>query len=304
MEGAFLSAKGDEKNLDELLTLAGVLAFIASLFLIEGLKRLKIRDIKLERFMPAAQVTDIYEEPKKVKNSDLQLSKKILLSIIGFFLLGATAYTVTGVLYISVVVGLAGFILPSAYMKWHENAKKKLVESEFERAVEQMAVIVRSGGGIYAALERAAQNVKDPLRYELERAAAQIRLGVSSDEVFTSLAERTGIHEIEMLATVMTLQKIGLAVNLAAVLERIQDSLREKKLFREQVAAITSEGKLSARVVAILPFLTIGIIRHLMPDFVAPLFTTFEGLVTLGVSTFLIILGLVWMNNMIANIES
>lgn len=290
--------------MDELLTLAGVFAFVAVLFLIEGLKRLKIRDIKLERFMPASQAIDVYEEPKKEKGSDIGLSKKILLSIIGFFLLGTIAYTVTGMMYISIIAGLAGLILPSVYMKWHENAKKKLMESEFEKAVEQMAVIVRSGGGVYAALERAAQNTKDPLRYELENAAAQMRLGVPPDEVFSNLAQRTGIHEIEVLTTLMTMQKMGLAVNLAAVLERIQDSLREKKLFREQVAAITSEGKLSARVVAVLPFFTIGIIRHLMPDFVAPLFTTFEGLVTLGVSTLLIILGLVWMNNMIANIES
>lgn len=165
-----------------------------------------------------------------------------------------------------------------------------------------MAMVIKSGGSIQQALERAAQEAKYPLKRELELMTAQTKLNMPVLEVFKLAKARIPVPELEMMIMVASLQQTGMAVNIASVLERIQNSIRARRAFREQISAITSEGRLTSKIVAVMPFIVIGFIRKAAPQFVEPLFTTVWGMALLGAAVLSIFGGMVWINKMI-NIE-
>ena len=159
----------------------------------------------------------------------------------------------------------------------------------------------KSGGSIQSAIEKQLR-AKQPLKRELDLMAAQTKLNIQTAEVFKWATERIPVPELEMMVVVASLQHQGMAVNTASVLERIQDSIRARMAFREQISAITAEGRLASKVVGAMPFLVIGFIRKAAPQFVEPLFTTAWGMALLGVSVLAIFGGMAWINNMI-NVE-
>lgn len=284
--------------------IAGLLAGFSVFIVLYTLKMAKRTNVKLSRFqMIRYDVEDDSEflqkerelrEMQKLYKADP--AKKTLLLIAGMAFCGLVGYSLSGRLSFALVGSLAGFVVPVAWEKWQEEGQKRLLEMQFEQAVEQMAMVVKSGGSILAAVEKAALEAKPPLKKILELMAAQLKLNVPASQVFRWALERIPVPELEMMVVVSSLQQAGMAVNMAAALGRIQEGIRERRAFREQVSAITAEGRLAGKVVSVLPFLVIGFIRKAAPQFVEPLFTTAWGIALLILSIAMIFGGSIWMN--------
>ncbi|MGB9812382.1 MAG: type II secretion system F family protein [Thermovenabulum sp.] len=290
------------------ITMASLLVLTSVILFMHGLKQIKERDIQLDRFKPYVFSEQEYLQQERQKKKgkqeqlmtvDLKREQKIILTAIGVVSFIVIAYSVTGQLIISLIFGIAGVMLPKLWVVWQISGQWIQIERQFEQAAEQMAVVLRAGGGLPAAIERAALEAKQPIKGELERMLLEIRAGVPIDEVFKRASERIKIPEIEALAMVTSLQKSGMAVNVPAILDRIQESIRERRAFKEQVKAITAEGRLSATIVGIVPFATIGLMRQMVPEYVSSLFNTPEGIIVFILATAMIITGTFWIRNMI-----
>ncbi len=69
--------------------------------------------------------------------------------------------------------------------------------------------------------------------------------------------------------------------NLAEILDNVSDTLRERAMMRRQVQVLTSEGRLSAWVLALMPF-AIGLYMFATnPEYIGLLFSTKIGIVML-----------------------
>jgi len=286
---------------------SGLFAAMAVLAFFYGFKQISQRSaIRLERFKTHGynidQDTEFLEKERQLKELEklykIDNTKKILLFITGALACGAIGYSISGKLHISLVSSLFGYALPAVFEKWHGEGRKIQMEKQFEEAAEQMAMVIKTGGSMHQAIERAAQEAKFPLKHELELMAAQTKLNMPLPEVFRLAKERIPVPEMEMLVMVASLQKTGMAVNISSVLERIQESIRARRIFREQIAAITAEGRLASKVVAVMPFIVIGFIRKAAPQFMDPLFTTVWGMALLAFSVVSIIAGMLWINKM------
>lgn len=290
-----------------MIEVCALLAGASVLMLFYGIKSLLKPAYRLDRFKTqsyrAEDDAEYLEREKELREIEklykVDNSKKVLLFIAASAACGAIGYSISGQLHISLASCLFGFAAPVAFERWHADGQRKLLEKQFEQAAEQMAIVIKSGGSIQSAIEKAAEEAKYPLKRELELMTAQTKLNIPTAEVFKLAKEKIPVPELEMMVVVSSLQQQGMAVNTASVLERIQDSIRARRAFREQISAITSEGRLASKVVGVMPFLVIGFIRQTAPQFVAPLFTTAWGMGLLGASVLAIIGGMVWINKMI-----
>jgi tight adherence protein B len=294
-----------------LVEFAGLLTGIAVLILFYGIKKVLTPAVKLSRFKTQRYAIDNDDEYLKNEKELRQIeklykvdnTKKALLFIVGAVTCGLVGYLISGRFHIALVSSFFGVVVPVAWEKWHIDGQKKQMERQFEQAAEQMAMVIKSGGSIQSAVERAAQEAGYPLKRELDLMAAQMKLNIPTAEVFKWAMERIPVPELDMLVIVSSLQQSGLAVNTAAALERIQESIRARRGFKEQIDAITAEGRLTSKIVAAMPFLVIGFIRKVAPQFVEPLFSTVWGMGLLGLSVLAIFGGMVWINSII-QIES
>ena len=71
--------------------------------------------------------------------------------------------------------------------------------------------------------------------------------------------------------------------NLADSYRMLSALLRDNMAFEEELKAMTTEGRMQALVMSLLPVVMIGLLGLVKRDLVAPLFTTPVGWGTLGV---------------------
>jgi tight adherence protein B len=79
----------------------------------------------------------------------------------------------------------------------------------------------------------------------------------------------------------------------------VAETLRERATMRRQIRVLTAEGRLSAWVLALLPFAIALYMFAVNPGYVTLLFTSQIGLIMLGTGGVLLVLGILWMRKIV-----
>jgi tight adherence protein B len=124
---------------------------------------------------------------------------------------------------------------------------------------------VRVGLGLRQALIHVAEQSPEPARRELTRVVAAANIGVPLVDALDELAHRMNAHETHVLVRLLRVQA-QTGSDLAAVLEGLADTIRDRRRFHRKVRAITAQGRMSAWFLGLLP-LVIGFLVFMMgPD--------------------------------------
>ena len=87
--------------------------------------------------------------------------------------------------------------------------------------------------------------------------------------------------------------------NLAEILDNVADTLRERATLRRQVLVLTTEGRLSAWVLGVMPFAIALYMYAVNKEYVSLLVTTTVGWVLLIGALGLLGLGILWMRKIV-----
>ncbi len=287
-----------------MISLASILALIAIFFLITGLQKILKKDISAQRFS-ARQHYDpenddiLQKENKKLSERnnkpELPLNKKIILIVFGCSLSFVFALAITGSIIISLLICLfGGYLLPKIWSAWQLKSSVKTLNNQLEQVAETMAMVIRSGGSLTSAIDKAVLEIGNPLRKELERASYEMKLGKPEAETLRDLADRVKLPELEMLAVASQLQREGMSINMATVLNNIQSNIRIRQSLQEEVRSLTSENRMAVWIVASIPFIMLTIMRFLAPDLTNFLFHTVPGIIFTMACFTLILVGVIW----------
>jgi tight adherence protein B len=193
------------------------------------------------------------------------LSVLLLLALLGA--LGWAAALVAPVL-----AGLGGVGL----LRVRARQRAERLSQALPEALQLLAQGIRSGHSLQQSLEMVARETPEPLGGEFARLVQALRVSVPLEEALQECARRIGTREAELLATAVTVQR-QVGGNLADVLDRIQDTLRERLRVEGEVRALTAQGRLSGAVIGSLPPGLALLASILDPGFLAPLFDTGTG---------------------------
>lgn len=209
-------------------------------------------------------------------------------------LIAAVAAAVLGVAAGSVAVSV--IVLPFGALALHLLVRQRLrkqqerFSQQLAAHLEELASALRAGHGLAAAVTVTAQSAAEPSRGEWSRVVADERLGKPLDEALRVMATRMECSEIEQVAVVASLhQRTG--GNMAEVLERVADGVRERSDLERELKALTAQARLSGWVISALPPVLIVVITALNHNYMRPLFTTTGGIVMLSIGSGLLITG-------------
>jgi tight adherence protein B len=90
--------------------------------------------------------------------------------------------------------------------------------------------------------------------------------------------------------------------NLAEVLDAISFTIRERVRIKGEIKSLTAQGRATGVIITILPFVLVGLLSVINPEFISPLFEDQCGWIMMGVSLLLIAIGY-FVINKITNIE-
>lgn len=168
--------------------------------------------------------------------------------------------------------------------------QQELFGEQLAPHLEELASAMRAGHGLASGLAAMAKSATEPSRGEWGRVVADEQLGRSLDTAMHSMGTRMDCPDVEQVALVAALhgQTGG---NMAEVLERVAEGVRERTELRRELKALTAQARLSRWVVSLLPPVLIGIITAIDPSYMKPLFTTRGGIIALVVAGVLLACG-------------
>ncbi|MGH2920229.1 MAG: type II secretion system F family protein [Solirubrobacteraceae bacterium] len=191
------------------------------------------------------------------------------------------------------LVGCFAFAIPWAVRTWvriRRDRQRTLFTDQLPDVLQGAASAIRAGHGFVAALAMVAEDAPEPSRAELLRVVADEALGVPLDEALRVVQERMDSRDVMQIALVAQIQREA-GGNIAEVLDRITEALRQRSELRRMVKALTAQGRLSRWVVTALPLVLLLIISLFDPEYVEPLFVTPLGLIMLTLAGVMMISG-------------
>ena len=197
-------------------------------------------------------------------------------------------------------VGVAVFagLMPTMALRVALSRRAEKLREQLPDVLTIMASSLRAGHSFLQALDTVAKEIAQPAATEFQRVVAEVRLGRSAEDALEALAERVGSADFKWAVLAVNIQR-EVGGNLAEILDNVSDTLRERAQMRRQVRVLTSEGRLSAWVLALMPFAIALYMFTTNREYIMLLFTTKIGLVMLSGAGLLLVAGVLWMRKIV-----
>jgi tight adherence protein B len=251
-----------------------------------------------ERFARAQGFSEKLDAQLEAAGSNLR-SGEFVVGTIGAGLLGAVfgaAFLQNALL--AGVIGVVGGLVPTVLLRRSLNRRSDRLREQLPDVLTIMASSLRAGHSFLQALDTVAREIPAPANAEFQRLVAEIRLGRPSEDALEALADRVGSPDFRWAVLAVNIQR-EVGGNLAEILDNVADTLRERATMRRQIKVLTAEGRLSAWVLALMPFALALYMFAVNREYISLLFTSQVGLIMVGVGGVLLVLGILWMRKIV-----
>ena len=193
------------------------------------------------------------------------------------------------------VAGLFGLVAasvaPVLALRFAQSRYQQRFLNVFPDALDLVRRGIRAGVPVNEALVVAAREIADPVGSELRRALDQVQVGVLMIDALQAAADRVRIADLRFIVVARALhQKTG--GGLAETLGNLSAVIRARKALRLKARALSAEAKVSAMVLAALPFLVGGAMYVLNRSLTQSLFADPRGRFMIGLAFISLVMGL------------
>ena len=188
------------------------------------------------------------------------------------------------------LVALLMASVPLCWLLFRRKRRLKAFGSQLPDALEMIARTLRSGQSLAFGFSMVSTEMPLPIGKEFGRVFEEQNLGISLDESLRALTDRIPNLDLKFFVTAIVLQR-QTGGDLAEILDKIGELIRERFRIWGQIQALTGEGRLSGLVLMVLPFLLLIAVYKLNPDYILILFKDPAGKQMLAVAAFMQILG-------------
>ena len=213
----------------------------------------------------------------------------LLSGVIGLMVVLFTRRIVLGAVVAAIMI-----LFVFAILSFLSGRERRRFESQLPDTLTLLSTSLRAGYSLLQAVEAVASEAPDPTAREFGRAVAEIRLGRQVVGGLEGVADRTGSEDFTWAVMAIEIQR-EVGGNLSEVLQTVADTMLQRNRLRGEVKALTAEGRISAFVLAGLPFALFGFLYVSNPNYLQPLISELTGWIALGIGGVLIAAGIFWM---------
>ena len=198
----------------------------------------------------------------------------------------------------AVLIAMGGSALPFLYIL-RKRAKRlyKIIE-QLPDALDLISRALRAGHAFPSGLQMVGEETQDPIAGEFRIVHDEINFGVSVPGALTNLASRVPRPDMRHFVIAVLIQR-ETGGNLTELLANISTLIRERMKLLMKVQVLSAEGRLSAWILCILPFVLAGIINLVNPRFMSVLWTDPLGLKLIYAALIFMGIGALWMRKII-----
>jgi len=222
----------------------------------------------MERFIEGLDVAQKLQVQMQQAGLDWTPMKFLILAVIFSFVGGLIGlrFPIIGYGITSVVFGLAFATLPYLYVRRTRTKRLAKLEEQFPEALEFLARSMRAGHAFTISLEMLGEELPEPLGQEFRTLFNEQNLGAALEVALTNLANRVPLLDMRFFASSVLLQK-QTGGNLAEILTRLAEVIRERFRLKGQVKAASAHGRLTATILMLMPIFTMFALLVVSPGY-------------------------------------
>lgn len=194
----------------------------------------------------------------------------------------------------SLAAALALGILPTLRLLQARRARIRKFEAQLPDTLDLIARAMRAGHSFPSGLEMVAEETAEPTAGEFRTTFDEINFGISTQEALLNLAARMPSTDLGYFVIAVLIQH-ETGGNLAELLDNLARLIRQRFHLLLKVRALSAEGRISAWILSVMPFVMAGLIFLINPEFMAILWTDPAGLKLVAGGLFLMLTGIFWM---------
>ncbi len=214
---------------------------------------------------------------------------------------GALIAGVAGFLYRGLPGGLiAAALVVGGYVFWlsKRDAKRRMMfENQIPELLQMVSGSMRSATSLLQALEVVSREAPQPMSDEITRVLHESRLGTDIGVSLDALGDRMQSKDFGWVVGAIDIHR-DVGGDLAEIFDRISETIRNRNRVREQMKALSAEGKMSGLVLGLMPpgvFFFLGAVN---PSYMGTLTSSTVGWIALGSAGGLLIVGILWLQRL------
>lgn len=169
-----------------------------------------------------------------------------------------------------------------------------LLEQQLPDALDLMARGLRAGHAFSGALGMVGTESNDPIGGEFRTTFDEINFGIPLQDALLNLATRVPSPDLGYFVIAVLLQR-ETGGNLAELLGNLSTLIRARFKLLGTIRVLSAEGRLSAWILTILPFVAAGAFNVINPKLMSVLWTDPVGLQLVYTALTMIVIGIFWM---------
>jgi tight adherence protein B len=173
---------------------------------------------------------------------------------------------------LALLSGSCAAFLPLLWVMFRRKSRLAKFGKQLPDALELVARALRAGHSLAAGINLVSSEMTNPIGKEFSRIFEETNLGIPMENALENMTLRIPNLDLRFFATAVILQR-QTGGDLAEILDKIGELVRERFKIWGQVQALTGEGRLSGIVLLALPPVLFLAVYRLNPDYIMVLFT-------------------------------
>lgn len=199
---------------------------------------------------------------------------------------------------LTLAAAVVGACLPFLYLRNKRSKRIARIEEQLPDAVDVIIRALRAGHPFIEAVRLVSSEMASPVKDEFSTTFHEINYGGDVRAALLGLLQRVPSILVMALITAVLVQR-ETGGNLAEVLEKIAAVIRGRFRFQRRVRTLSAEGRISAWVLTMTPFVLFLLISLVNPDYMPMLTESPRGGDLIVMAAVLIVVGVFWINRIL-----
>ncbi|MTW11275.1 pilus assembly protein TadB [Pseudoduganella eburnea] len=226
------------------------------------------------------------------------VSDLVVLSLISPVLVGGLLLFLRLPLFVILPMMLFSIGIPLLVVLRAKNKRLAKVDTQLPDALDLIGRALRAGHAFPTAMKMVGDEMNAPIADEFKATFDEVNFGISMNDALMNLATRVPSTDLRYFVIAVLIQR-ETGGNLAELLDNISKIIRERLKLLGQIRVLSAEGKMSAWVLGLLPFVTALLIQLTNPEFLAVLYTDPAGRKMIAMALVMMFLGVLAMRKII-----
>lgn len=176
--------------------------------------------------------------------------------------------------------------------------RKKKFEEQLPDGLDYISRALKAGHSLTMAIHLAAEELEEPVGYELKVTSDQINFGLPFNEALNNLSLRINSADLNFFVIALNIQR-DTGGNLTELLANLAKVIRERIKLSGKIRVLSSEGRFSGIILFLFPFIIAFVLNLINPKYMSVLWTTPIGNNVILVGLVMMLVGGYWISQIV-----